>query len=47
MGLYKSVATGEILFHSKDKYVHECGRPSFMRPAAGMPPEMKAKVRFT
>ena len=32
-GLYRSVASGEILFSSKDKYESGTGWPSFSRPA--------------
>lgn len=35
-GLYKSVASGEILFSSKDKYESGTGWPSFSKPAVPM-----------
>ena len=35
-GLYKSVASGEILFSSKDKYDAGTGWPTFSRPAPQM-----------
>ena len=35
-GLYKSVASGEIVFSSKDKYESHTGWPSFSKPAKAM-----------
>ena len=43
-GLYKSIASEEILFSSKDKYDSGTGWPSFMRPAKQMPPNTKSII---
>ena len=43
-GLYKSVASGEILFSSKDKFESGTGWPSFFRPAKPMDPNKPSCV---
>ena len=36
-GIYKSIASGEVLFSSKDKFNSGTGWPSFTRPVDGAP----------
>lgn len=37
VGIYKSIASGEIIFSSTDKYYSSSGWPTFSRPAKVMP----------
>ena len=36
-GIYKSIASGEVLFSSKDKFDSGTGWPSFTQPVVGAP----------